>query len=168
MCEPATIAIIGAGIAIAGTAASGYMQIRQANFEKNIARENARRENLKAVDAISRNETDQQNLARKYAGAAGAQRAAVAANGIDVDFGSAADMQADTSMYYREDATNLNRNLGMELQGIDMQASNFTAGAKAAGMKATGAAISTAFDIAGTTLGAVGKYNKASASASGA
>ena len=81
----------------------------------------------------------------------------MAANGVDLGFGSSADLLDDTSQLYGEDANRLNDNYRNEIRGIDISAANYRADAKAAKHAATGIAISTGFDVAGTILGGVGK-----------
>lgn len=157
MCEPATLTLIAAGVAAAGTAVTGYMGYQQKRFEGKVARANAREKSAEAGRAIERQQEDQQLLARKYAAIRGSQRASMAANGIDLGFGSAGDTLDDTSMLYGEDANRLNANYADEIRGIDISAANYRADAKAAKSAATGIAISTGFDVAGTILGGVGK-----------
>ena len=153
MCEPATLALIGAGVAAAGTAVSGVMTYNQQKYQQKVAKANQAAENARIAGAIDQSQEERQALARKYAATMGAQRASMAANGIDVDFGSAADLQADTQNFYEEDQARLNRNNVNVLKGIDMSAANYGSQAKAAGMAATGTAISTAFDVGTTILG---------------
>lgn len=157
MCEPATLTLIAAGVAAAGTAVTGYMGYQQKRFEGKVARENARQKSEEAGRAIERQQEDQQLLARKYAAIRGSQRASLAANGVDVGFGSASDQLGDTAMLYGEDADRLNANYADEIRGIDISAANYRAEAKAAKRAATGIAISTAFDVGSTILGGVGK-----------
>lgn len=167
MCDPATVAIVGAGIAIAGTATAGYMQYRQEKYKSKVATANQERENARAEDAIDRGTADQDKLGRRYRSMMGSQRAAMAANGIDTDFGSAGDVLDDTRDLYREDATALAGNTMNEVKGIDISAANFGAQAKAADMAATGAAVKAGFDVASTTLGAIGNVNKINAGRAG-
>lgn len=167
MCEPATLTLIAAGVAAAGTAVTGYMGYQQKRFESKVARVNAREKSAEAGRAITRQQEDQQLLARKYAAIRGSQRASMAANGIDVGFGSAADQLGDTAMLYGEDADRLNANYADEIRGIDISAANYRAEAKAAKRAATGIAISTAFDVGSTILGGVGKARGMNAARAG-
>lgn len=167
MCEPATLAIVAAGVSAAGTAVTGYMGYQAKRQEAAVARRNATMKAAEANDAIARREEDAQALARKYAALRGSQRASMAANGIDVDFGSAADTLADTAMFYGEDAERLNRNTANELRGIDIQAYNYRSQSQAAKGAATGIALGTAFDVGSTILGGLRQSSQLRAARSG-
>lgn len=163
MCDPMTLAIAGTAVAVAGTAVTGYMSYNQSKYQQKVAKANQMRENQRIASAMDTGAIEQRNLARKYAALRGQQTASMAANGIDVGFGSAADTLGDTAQYYKEDAEATNRNTMNEIKGIDMNAANYGSQAKAAGMAATGAAISTAFDIGSTVLGGLRQTGKISA-----
>lgn len=163
MCDPVTLAVAGTAVAVAGTATAGYMQYQQSKYQQKVAKANQANENARAADALDRGTQEQDRLARRYRALQGSQRAAMAANGIDVDFGSAGDVLQDTRDLYREDAKTLADNTLNEVKGIEISAANFGAQAKASGMAATGAAISTGLDIGSTILGGLGKVNKINA-----
>lgn len=166
MCDPVTLVVAGTAIAVAGTATAGYMQHNQSKYEQKVAVANQKAESARAADAIERGTIDQQRLARKSAALHGSQRAALAANGVDVTFGSSADFLQDTRDLYREDADTLAKNTANEVKGIDMSAANFGSKAKAAGMAATSAAVAAGFDSATTLLGGAGKVKKINAARS--
>lgn len=118
-------------------------------------------ESERAAAELQKGQEERRALQRKYAGLAGSQRAAVAANGIDISFGSAADTLGDTEQLYREDLNTSIKNNAAAVRGIDISAANYTSQARAAGMAATGAAIGGVFDVGSTILrGGVGKVNK--------
>lgn len=167
MCDPVTLTVAATAVAAVGTGVSGYMSYQQQRYQQKVATANAKMESQRAGAAIERGAEEQRNLARKYAGLAGQQRAALAANGVDVGFGSAADMMGDTASFYREDSDTLSRNTAAEIRGIDISAANFSSQAKAYGMAATGAAIGTAFDMGSTVLGGLGRVGKIKADRSG-
>src|SRR3546814_6494912 len=68
------------------------------------ARVNQREANASAIDALDRANQEQVRHGRKVSATIGAQRAAMAANGIDPGFGSAEDLIDDTRMIGQEDS----------------------------------------------------------------
>jgi len=163
MCDPMTLAIAGTAVAVTGTAVSGYMQHQQNSYQSKVAKANATLESQRAADALDRGTEDQDRLGRRYRAIRGQQTAAMAANGIDVDFGSAGDTLRDTTDFYREDAATTARNTANEVRGIDISAANYGAQASAASMAATGALVGAGFDMGSTILGGIGRANKISA-----
>lgn len=93
----------------------------------------------------------------------GQQRAAAAANGVAVDFGSMADLQADTRTLGYEDAQTIRKNSMREAQGYEISAWNRKADASAKRAQGGAAMWSAAFDAAGTLLKAGSGYAKGNA-----
>lgn len=160
MCDPVTLAVTATAVAAAGAGFSAYMGVQQANYQKKVAAANATMEGQRAAAELTKGQEERRQLMRKYGALAGSQRASMAANGIDIGFGSAADTLGDTDMLYREDTANAIKNNAAAVKGIDISAANYTSQARAAGMAATGAAIGGVFDVGSTILGGVGKVNK--------
>ena len=168
MCEPATLTLIATGVAAAGQIVGGVMKAQQQTFQARVADQNARLANNQAMDALQRGKLTEQASYRQTSQLMGAQRAALAANGVEVDFGSAADLQADTRMIGREEAGTIRENTMREVQGYEIDAANSKAGAAAARSARTAGLVSTAFDVAGTVLGGAQQYKKIGAARSGA
>lgn len=164
MCDPVTLTVAATAVAAAGAGFSAYMGVQQANYSRKVAQANATREGQRAASELERGQEERRQLMRKYGALGGSQRAAMAANGIDTEFGSAADTLGDTDMLYREDASTALKNNADAVKGIDISAANYTGQARAASMQAKGAAISGVFDVGSTILGGVGKVNKIQAS----
>src|SRR3546814_10733482 len=61
---------------------------------------------------------------RQVAQLKGKQRAAMAANGIDLNFGSALDVQGDTEMLAREDTSRLYQQGFQRARGYDVESAN--------------------------------------------
>lgn len=139
----------------------------QAKGQASQAKANQAEANRSAADAIERGNIDQKQQYRKVSQQRGAQIAAMAANGIDVDFGSAADIIDDTNMFAQEDAMTLARNSRNETRGFQVQAANFSNEAKSAKMAAKGALVKGAFDVGSTILGGAQQYRKAQAARAG-
>lgn len=78
----------------------------------------------------------------------------MAANGVDLSWGSAANVQADTQMLADEDLTNLYAQGLQEVRGRDIAASNQRANATASRRAASASITASDFDAAGSILGA--------------
>lgn len=132
----------------------------QGTYEARVARQNARLENERAKDAIERGTTEAQRYQRRLSQEQGQQNAALAANGIDITFGSAADVRGDTAMFGREDTGTIYENAFREARGYEINAANFLSESRAARMRARSALVKGAFDIAGTVLGGATQISK--------
>lgn len=160
MCDPGTLAIVATATAVAGTITSSVASYQQKRYEAKVNEANQRAENERVRDALDRGETTARDAARRQGQLAGAQRAAMAANGIDVSFGSAADLLADTAMYGREEQTTIRENTRREIMGYDINAANFGAAANASRSAATGALIAGGLQAASTIAGGAQRYGK--------
>lgn len=164
VCEPTSLAIAATAVAAAGTAVKTINTMQKANYEARVADANAKMASAQAADAAERGKIEAQRVMGRNSQLLGSQRAAAAANGIEVDFGSSADVQNDTATIGRVEVATTYRNAEREMQGYDINASNFQA--KAAGARqARGAAlVEGAFDMGSTILGGVQQVGKIKAS----
>jgi hypothetical protein len=80
------------------------------NYQAKVAKANAGLEYEAARDSEDQGRRDSLSFYRQVGRLKGDQIAAMAANGIDVGFGSAARVQDDTASLAREDAGNVYRN----------------------------------------------------------
>lgn len=154
MCAPpAILAVAAAGVAATGQIVGGLSQAKSYRYQAKIADANAKEANGQILDGIQRGVIERAQLDRKYADLQGQQQATMASNGIDLSFGSAAQVAADTRMYRNEDADALYRNQNDELHGYGVDAANSRAQAVASRQKASGAIIAGAFGAAYSILG---------------
>jgi hypothetical protein len=160
MCDPGTMAIVATAASVAGTITSSVASYTQHRYEAKLAEANQQQENNRARDALDRGEITARDTARRQSALAGAQRAAMAANGVDLSFGSASDLLGDTAMLGMEEQTTVRENTRREVQGFDINAANFGAQAKAAKSAATGALISGALQTVSTIAGGAQRYGK--------
>ncbi len=160
MCDPVSLTIAATAVAAAGTAVSTVSAVNQANYQAKIAGMNVKQENAAARDALDRGKVESQRFQEQASQEQGAQRAALAANGIDVNFGSAALVRGDTLRAAEQDAQTLRENTIRETRGFEISAANF--GAQRSGYKqaATAAAVKGAFDFGSTVLGGAQQYSK--------
>ena len=152
MCDPVSaLAITAAVVSATGSVYGGLAANQQGKYEQRVADANAKLAASQANDAAERGALEARNYQRRVAHTQGRQQAAMAANGIDTNFGSALDVQRDTAMIAREDAQTIYDNAGNEIQGFDISANNYRAQGAAA--RARGSAAKTAgFIEAGSTL----------------
>lgn len=153
MCLPlAAVAAIGAaGLSAAGSVYGGMQANAQGKYESEMAKRNSalevegyQQDRLAAQD-------QRRDFWRKVGAAKGQQVASMAANGIDVGYGTAANIQEDTQNLANEDAQNLYKNQQQQQRGRLINAQNYTAEAKAARQRGKAAMIGSFFE-AGSSL----------------
>ena len=147
----------------AGQGYSAMLASSQAKGAAAQAEVNRAEANRSAADAIARGDEEQKRHYRQVSAQMGEQRAALAANGLDVNFGNAGDVVADTALYGQEDANTIAQNTMRESRGFEIEAANFGAEAKSQRKAAKGALIKGAFDIGSTILGGASQYGKLTA-----
>lgn len=104
---------------------------RESETNANILDYNARVLELQMEDAILRGRERETVFRRQVKGDIGAQRAAYAAQGIEVDSGSALDVQADTAYQGEVDALTIRSNAAREAWGFKVESESTRATAKA-------------------------------------
>lgn len=114
MCEPTTLTIM----AMAATAVSGIYAGNaakaQGEYQNQVAKQNATLENQRAEQAQLRGSIEEENHRAKVRQMIGAQRAGLAANGLDLSSGTALDLVSDTAAFGEEDALMLRFNAMQE------------------------------------------------------
>jgi len=161
MCaDPVTLALIGTAVSAVGTGVTAIQAYSQQKYQQRVAEQNAKLEDAAARDALDRGKQQVQQQQRRLSQEMGAQRASLAPNGIDVNFGSAADFRGDTAMLGQEDSQTIRENNIREVQGFERQAGNYRSQAAASGQAATGALVGGAFGVANTLLGGAQQYKK--------
>jgi len=98
----------------------GEFQRQQFEFNKRIAE-------TQAEDAIRRGDKDAVALKKSAKRLIGAQRTALAAQGIEIDSGSALDVQMDTAQLAAQDALTIKNNAYREAWGYKVQALDYGA-----------------------------------------
>lgn len=96
-----------------------------AQSQANIARLNAQMMEWQAQGRLRSNENDQVRLTMQAGQTKASQRAALAANGVAVGEGSAAELQASTDIIKEIDSNQLTANARREAWGMRMQAANY-------------------------------------------
>jgi hypothetical protein len=117
---------IGSIIQGAGTVASSifsYQAFKQeARFQQSQMEFNARLAEVRARDAIDRGEESAKKLQQRANALKGSQRALYAGQGVEVDSGSASEVQQDTMLQAAEDIRDIRNNAWREAWGYRMDA----------------------------------------------
>ena len=148
----AAVGTIGAvGNLMQGQAASAAGRAQAAANDQN-----ARMADEQARDALRRGAYDELRQRRQTSILQGQQRAVLAASGVEIDSGSALDVQEATGLEGEQDAAIIRYNAEREAWGYGVQATNYRNAASAA--RAEGKSAMTAGIIgAGTSLLSVGQ-----------
>lgn len=144
MCDLMTAAMIGstvmgaAGAIQQGNAQAAAMeaQANAATYNAQVAEMNATLEDRRARDALERGRSEEQRLRMEAAQLQGRQRAAMAANGVDLGFGSPLDTLLDTAVMAERDALRVRRAAANEAYDFEVGATNMRADASLARMNA--------------------------------
>lgn len=118
-----------------------------AQSQANIARLNAQMMEWQAQSRLRSNEKDQVRLTMQAGQTKASQRAALAANGIAVGEGSAAELQASTDIIKEIDSNQMTANARREAWGMRMQAAQYEGQALMAEAQKK-----NKWDVFGTTL----------------
>ena len=151
MCLPLPL-VAGATMA-AGQMISGIQGMQASTYEGEVARRNAALEVERARDSIDRGRLEARTFFREAGAVKGQQIASMAANGIDVDFGSAGRTQEDTATLVGEDAAALYGNIHERTRGFDINASNFVAESRAARERGKSAILNATVGAASSIMG---------------
>lgn len=160
MCDPATLAISAAVVSSVGSVYGGLQAQAQGRYQERVAEQNAK---LSAEAANQETENTQQAALqhyRKLAALQGQQRVQLAAGGLDVNFGNAADLAADTEMLGREDARRIYDQGSQNVRGFDIEGRNYRSQGQAARQQGNGAMVGSLFSAAGTALGGAQQYRQ--------
>lgn len=130
------LTLLGVGLSAAQGIGSLYGASKQAEaaraeaaFNAKQSEMNARLSEMQAEDAISRGDKEASNYKQKISQTIGSQRAAAAAQGIDVDSGSAMEIQEDTQRLGEKDVMTIKNNAWREAWGLKVEAQNHRANA---------------------------------------
>jgi hypothetical protein len=120
--------LVGTGVSAGSTAVGAYSQSQayteQGRFSRSMGNLNANMTEMQATDAIHRGNVaaNRQNLRTRLL--IGRQRAVAAGQGVDVNSGSALDLQANAARMGVIDANTLKMNAYKEAMGLRMEGSN--------------------------------------------
>lgn len=164
MCDPVSGLIIASTLlSAAGAVQQGNASAAASRYNAQVAEMNATISDKRARDALERGQVEEQKQRQKTASIMGAQKAAMAANGVDLSFGSPLDTIVDTATMGELDALTIRSNAYREEYDYKVDAVNKRAGANLSRMEASAAKTGSLLTAGSTILGgaaSVGKYQK--------
>lgn len=143
---------IGSGIQAVGTIFSGIAQGGAANYQAQVAKNNATIANQNAVYATQAGSEQSQITSLKAASTAGQIKAAQGANNIDIGSGSAVKVQESQKETGELDTLTAMNNAALQAYGYQSQALSDTAQAGLYSAEATEAPVGAALSATGNLL----------------
>lgn len=165
MCAPA-VAAIALVASAAVTAYGGYQQAKAqkaaGEYNYQVAQQNADIAAVQAQDAQNRGalEANEQRLRTRLA--IGQQRAAMAANNVDLQTGTPLDVLGDTALFGAVDERRIRLNAAREAWGYNVQGMNALAGGQLDRYQGRTGAAGTYLTTAGNLLGMGYNYYRGS------
>lgn len=127
-----TLSTMGTLASVAGLAMSAYGMYQQskaskdmANYSAQVAENNAKTTELQAQDALKRGDEDAAAIRRNADMLKGSQRASMAAKGLDLAEGTAAELQDQTDFFALNDQATARHNAAKEAWAIRVQGNNY-------------------------------------------
>lgn len=117
--------VLGLAASAAGAAMGAIGAYNQASVAKQVAANNAKVAEMQAQDAERRGEKEAIEVQRRAAMYKSAQRASMGARGLDLTYGTAADLQDQTDFFGQIDANTARLNAAKEAWARRAQRSNF-------------------------------------------
>lgn len=119
MCEPTTIAY---GVLALSAVIQGYSSYEQGKFDEGVAKYNARQDENQATQTRNKS-TEEENKQRRFtAELISKQKAEAAAGGVDINSGSALQLQTDSALLGEVDALRIRQNFGDAANSLDDRA----------------------------------------------
>jgi hypothetical protein len=150
-------------LTLAGTALGAVGQIQQgqataaaSRYNAKVAKMNADISERQARDALERGKLEEQKKRTQVQQVLGRQKAAMAANGVDLGFGSPLDTLVDTATMGEIDALTIRSNSAREAYDYRVRAANGQAQANLDNMNADAAETAGYLGAAGTLLTGAG------------
>lgn len=122
--------LAGLGASVVGTGMQAYGQYQQGKAAQNAARYNQQVAEIQGRDAISRGEYEAESAGRKISALRGRQRAALAANGLDLNEGTPDALLEQTDYYGLEDQRTIANNARREAAMYSSRAGAYGAEAR--------------------------------------
>jgi len=144
----------------AGAVQQGQAASQAAEYNSKVSAMNADLADRRAKDALVRGQKEEQQKLFEKAQIMGKQKAAAAANGVDITFGSPLDNIVDTAKLGEIDALTIRQNANRESYDYRVQAVNQNAQSELQSMQADSAKTGGYLSAFGTLLGGAGDAYK--------
>jgi len=126
MCGPVALAVASMVATGVGAYQGSEARKQAGQYDAAVARNNAKVAGWKASEAEDRATTQAMDIGRRTADTRGKQKAALAANGLDLGMGSPQAVLDQTDYYGLQDQRTTIENGNQEAWGYKQQASNYT------------------------------------------
>lgn len=159
MCNPAIIPVlqwVGAGLAVVGGVQAARAQKAAGEYQAQVDEQNAKVGRQQADQARQIGNMEEERQMRRVRAAVATQRAAQAANGLDVNSGTALDLQAETAGFGTADALTMRSNAIRQAWGFEVGAVNDINSASASRAAGSNAATGTMLTTAANAFSFVG------------
>jgi hypothetical protein len=120
----AVVAVVGAGVSAYGASAQATAAKQQADYQAQVNANNAKIAEYQRTDAINRGQDAAEKSLQQQALLLSQQRAALAANGVDLNSGSATDLFASTKFLGAQDVNTIQSNAAREAWGYKNDSAN--------------------------------------------
>lgn len=151
-----TLSEVGSGIAALGSVASGIASGNEAAYQAHVATQNAKIANQNSQGATEAGDIKAQQIGLRAAAEEGSIKASEGAGGIDVNTGSAADVQSSERVLGENAQQTTRYNAALQAYGYQTQAKSDEAQAGLYDTEAETAPIAGAVSGAGSLIGGFG------------
>lgn len=153
------LALLGAGTKAVGAYNASSAQRSSLDYQSSVAANNAILDQDKATIAENNGVIAVQDQGLKTAQILGAQKTQLGANGVDINQGSARDLQTSTDMMGARDSQQLQLNAMREAWGYQVQGQEATANAGA--LKTMAGSVSPSLAVGSSLLSSAAQVNPA-------
>lgn len=158
MCDVMMALTVGSTLmGAAGAIQQGQATASAQRYNAQVQEMNATLSERRAKDALERGAVEEQRKRQQVAQLRGQQTVAMAANGVDLSFGSPLGMLIDTAALGELDALTIRTNANREAYDFKVDAVNKRAGASMSRASADNAITGSYLNAGGTILGGAGK-----------
>lgn len=159
-----TLGLIVGGLIAGQTANAIVGDKKNAKAAKKLGEANAQIAERQGADALARGDESVAQVGAQERSLTGSQRASYAAQGIDVNSGSAADVVASDQQLSELDKLTIKRNAQREAHGYELQAAAYRKGGQLQAANYSNAAYGTLLSGAAQMIGVYQAFGQSSAS----